>query len=124
MLSPKWGDVFGGDSRPAPYEAMFEKKPNGMPKLRKIAVLMTDGEYNTQYLNADSTTQARSICANLKQTGIEVFTVGFQLGGIAIGDRNAQALRDRAEQFLQRRPPVTTCAPPSATSHSRPRRSA
>ena len=46
-----------------------------MPKLRKIAVLMTDGEYNTEYLNADSTTQARSICANIKDTGIEVYTI-------------------------------------------------
>lgn len=83
MLSPKWGDVFGGDSRPAPYEAMFEKKPNGMPKLRKIAVLMTDGEYNTQYSGTDSTSQARRLCDGMKDTGMEIFTVGFQVGDIA-----------------------------------------
>ena len=83
MLSPKWGHVFGGDSRPAPYEAMFEKKPNGMPKLRKIAVLMTDGEYNTQYSGTDSTSQARRLCDGMKDTGMEIFTVGFQVGDIA-----------------------------------------
>ncbi len=44
---------------------------------------MTDGEYNTQYIGADSTTQARAICAEMKRTGIEVFTVGFQVGGSA-----------------------------------------
>lgn len=82
LLSPKWGNTFGGDSRPAPYEDMFQKKPNGMPKLRKIAVLMTDGEYNTEYTSTDSTTQARKLCDNMKATGMEVFTVGFQVGDV------------------------------------------
>lgn len=82
LLSPHWGGVFEDSEKPASYEDLKEKKANGMPKLRKIAVLMTDGEYNTEYLNADSTTQARSICANMKDTGIEVYTIGFQIGGI------------------------------------------
>ncbi len=82
LLSPHWSGVLEESEKPASYEELKEKKANGMPKLRKIAVLMTDGEYNTQYLNADSTTQARAICANMKDTGIEIYTVGFQVGGM------------------------------------------
>ena len=44
---------------------------------------MTDGEYNTSYSATDSTTQARQLCAEMKKTGIVVFTVGFDLGGNA-----------------------------------------
>jgi uncharacterized protein YegL len=84
LLSPHWAGVFDESEKPASYEELKEKKANGMPKLRKIAVLMTDGEYNTQYLNDDSTSQARAICANMQDTGIEIYTVGFQVGGTAI----------------------------------------
>jgi hypothetical protein len=90
-LSPNWGSLWSSSSSvPAAYDA---------PKLRKIAVLMTDGEYNTQYdshgvsANANATTycpdatngcssaQAVSQCNAMKLKGIEVYTVGFQLGG-------------------------------------------
>ncbi|MFV0369237.1 MAG: VWA domain-containing protein, partial [Hyphomicrobiaceae bacterium] len=58
--------------------------------LRKIAILMTDGEYNTQYdegfpvgtgsaPNGSSTTQARTWCTNMKAAGITVSTVGFKV---------------------------------------------
>ena len=58
-----------------------QKNPSGAPKLRKILVLMTDGEYNTQYIGDDSTTQARALCAEIKKTGIEVFSIGFDVSG-------------------------------------------
>lgn len=84
LLSPKWGNVWGGDSTPASYSDAGVKK---------IAILMTDGEYNTQYdanglmtstnnsvpLNNPSDTQARAVCANMKSAGITVYTVGFAL---------------------------------------------
>lgn len=72
MLSPDWSGVFSGTAAPKAYNT---------PKLRKIAVLMTDGEYNLYYSSGqgDSTAQARSLCANMKAAGIEVFTVGFML---------------------------------------------
>lgn len=82
ILSPNWGGAFDTGEQAASYQDLKEKKANGMPKLRKIAVLMTDGEYNTEYLNADSATQARALCANMKTTGIEVYTIGFQIGGV------------------------------------------
>lgn len=83
LLSPNWSNIYEAASRPGSYADLTAKDASGNQKLRKIAVLMTDGEYNTQYIGADSTTQARAICAEMKRTGIEVFTVGFQVGGSA-----------------------------------------
>lgn len=89
MLAPNWTSLWASSSTPAAY---------GTDKLKKIAVLMTDGEYNTQYTtngvpddsssltkcpNAAnavcSSAQAVSQCTAMKAKGIEVYTVGFQL---------------------------------------------
>jgi hypothetical protein len=87
-LSPNWSSLWSTNA-PAAY---------GTDKLRKIAILMTDGEYNTQYdsngiavnqnasscpqaANGCSTTQARALCTAMKAKGIVVYTIGFQLGG-------------------------------------------
>jgi len=78
-LSPNWGTALG--SQPAPYSELTVMTANGYPKLKKIAVLMTDGEYNTQYSGTNSSTQARALCQAMRDTGIEVYTVGFDLGG-------------------------------------------
>ncbi|MDH4982543.1 VWA domain-containing protein [Hyphomicrobium sp. D-2] len=50
-LSPNWSSVFTGESAPASYSKLTEKDRKGAPMLRKIAVLMTDGEFNTAYCN-------------------------------------------------------------------------
>ncbi len=89
-LSPNWAPYWPSGSGAQAYDA---------PKLMKIAILMTDGEYNTQYTadgisgtspNGDSNTQARALCDGMKAQGITVYTVGFQLGGnqTAIGTLN------------------------------------
>ncbi|MGD9785547.1 MAG: VWA domain-containing protein [Hyphomicrobiaceae bacterium] len=84
MLSPEWAGVLPGESRPAAYSD---------DSVRKVAVLMTDGEYNTQYdaagistrdtgaapMNGASDAQARKLCEGMKASGIEVYTVGFAL---------------------------------------------
>jgi len=86
---------------------LSEVNSKGKPVLEKIAVLMTDGEYNTQYCKSgildknslgssstkgkctasggNSATQARALCAAMKNEGITVYSVGFQLasGGTA-----------------------------------------
>ncbi len=90
MLSPNWGYLWPAASQPKAY---------GADKLQKYAVLMTDGEYNAMYCNGaaskDSSgadincnatngqayTQARTLCTKMKEKGIIVYTVGFQLGG-------------------------------------------
>lgn len=83
-LSPNWNSLWPS-SGAADYDTT---------KVNKIAILMTDGEYNTQYdtsgantgytgraaANDTSTNQARALCTSMKAKGITVYTVGFQLG--------------------------------------------
>ncbi|MGE0025171.1 MAG: VWA domain-containing protein [Hyphomicrobium sp.] len=80
-LSPNWNTLWGASSAASAFGS----------GTRKIAILMTDGEYNLQYntngvsastgVNGSSTTQARSLCAAMKDKSITVYTVGFALGG-------------------------------------------
>src|SRR5581483_10381145 len=102
LISPKWNSVlsqaFPTAYAAGPYSDLTTYNTRGQPKLRKIAVLMTDGEYNINYckgveaLNSDqspdikcnsengkSLTQATSLCTGMKNAKIEVFTVGFQV---------------------------------------------
>jgi hypothetical protein len=88
MLSPKWASVLPSGSKPVAY---------GTAKTKKIAILMTDGEYNQEHDSngvatgergagssvngTDSPSQAKSVCSQMKDSGIEVYTVGFDLGG-------------------------------------------
>jgi phospholipase/lecithinase/hemolysin len=67
-LSPNWNSVWDG----------AQARSYGSSG-KKIAVLMTDGEYNQQYSGSSSTTQAREICTRMKAAGLIVYTVGFQL---------------------------------------------
>lgn len=86
-LSPEWKDLWSAE----------ENKPKsyGTDKLRKIAVLMTDGDYNTQYslkgiktsvfspalswANDSAKNQALALCSGMKNKNIEVFTIGFMV---------------------------------------------
>lgn len=100
-LSPNWSGVLPASGKPQPYSMLSQLSSKGRPLLQKIAVLMTDGEYNTQYCetgqrdrngsggngtkgncdapNGTSANQARALCAAMKAKGITVYTVGFQL---------------------------------------------
>jgi len=111
LLSPNWASIYPAASQPGSYADLSATGSNGQARLKKIAILMTDGEYNMEYCNSSTssvtgvaipdrnsnpsnsakanctaangsaTTQARSLCTGMKATGIEVYTVGFQLGG-------------------------------------------
>ena len=88
MLSPKWASIVPDGSEAVAY---------GTANVKKIAILMTDGEYNYTYDNKgirvgdgnagpsangnSSSGQSIAICNQMKQDGIEVYTVGFDLGG-------------------------------------------
>lgn len=94
MLSPNWGYLWPAANRPVAYHT---------EKTNKIAILMTDGEYNTAHCNgvlsanssangnsriscnannAIADTQADQLCSAMKNgTGITVYVVGFALGG-------------------------------------------
>ncbi|MFC5372192.1 ubiquitin-activating E1 FCCH domain-containing protein [Brevundimonas faecalis] len=95
MVSPTFGSVFPASSQPAAY---------GTRGLIKVVVIMTDGEFNAVYYNGvrarDSGTgggsndrwinhdsnngnpfqQAVNLCAGMREQGIIVYTVGFDVG--------------------------------------------
>jgi hypothetical protein len=107
MLSPNWASLW-----PTSAAAAY-----GTAKLKKIAVLMTDGEYNTQYTSAGiddgswsltycpnaangcSSAQAVAQCTAMKAKGIEIFTVGFQLGGSQIATDTLSSCATDANHF-------------------------
>ncbi len=84
MLSPSWNEVWPEAHRAAAY---------GRSDVHKVAILMTDGEYNLAYDDAGVATrdsgktasngspdgQARLLCEGMKAKGIAVFAVGFEL---------------------------------------------
>ena len=89
LLSPKWTGIWQGENLPAPYSDLTQISALGTHKLAKVAVLMTDGIYNTTLghsygdTSPEATTiagNAVAICNNMKAAGIKVYTVGFQLG--------------------------------------------
>ena len=91
MLSPNFANIWDSEDENVPldYEA---------PELAKVAILMTDGEFNTQTCNgifsaadcsADNPSdvpgpsasfrQARKICDAMKEQDIIIYTVGLEL---------------------------------------------
>jgi hypothetical protein len=96
----------------------------GRQILQKIAVLMTDGEFNTSYCNgvisrdsgtgsgsaadhincnapnSSSLSQAQSLCNEMKASGITVFTVGFALTQPAATDLMRQCATDVSHAYL------------------------
>lgn len=102
-LSPNWNALWASDNQARPYNS--DTSSEGY--VRKIAVLMTDGEYNTQYqqiqansgitANPQSTTscpdatngcssvQAKALCKAMKEErNIEIFAVVFGTDRLAI----------------------------------------
>jgi Flp pilus assembly protein TadG len=92
MLSPNWSSVWGGTSAPGPYSDLAVMQPNGKPKLRKVAVLMSDGVYNTfrGWKDQDQQTvsdHAKQLCTNMKAAGVEIYAVAFDLDSLPAGER-------------------------------------
>lgn len=74
LVSDQWAATWGSASAPESYGRIQEGK------LLKAVILMTDGEFNTEYHGAGSSEQAKALCAAMKTKGIYVFSVGFGLG--------------------------------------------
>lgn len=83
MLSPQWQPVVknaGLGSGPAKFDPA---------KVSKVAILMTDGQFNTAFAGVSGTPQlqqgarsrsnAEGICARMRDAEIEVYTIGFDL---------------------------------------------
>jgi len=79
MLSSKWRSVIKGAGL-GEGPADFDKK-----KVAKIAILMTDGQFNTAFAGRGanqgdkSRKNAEGLCGAMKEDGIEIFTIGFDL---------------------------------------------
>ncbi|MEM9279619.1 MAG: pilus assembly protein [Pseudomonadota bacterium] len=86
-LSENWADtnIWPRESHPAPYES----------ETQKYAILMTDGMFNTFYHGTTasgngsayghpdkSNDLASRLCENMKGSGITIYSIGFDLGGI------------------------------------------
>ena len=106
MLSPNFGYLWPSN-QPAPYGDLKALNDHGAPKLKKIAVIMTDGDFNTPYCtgviskdalsgsgapadhincnatNSNSFAQAKLLCTAMKKAGITVYTVGFDVANLA-----------------------------------------
>lgn len=77
LLSPKWADVFPAGRVGSAYNT---------GKVKKIAILMTDGQYNTvgesMGRDAQSNALALASCGEMKKNGVTVYTIGFAMTGM------------------------------------------
>jgi Flp pilus assembly protein TadG len=103
MLSPNWrGAIVNAGAGAGPAD--FNPK-----KVAKVAILMTDGQFNTAFAGvkdgdtpqlqqgAKSRSYAERLCANMKGDGIEVFTIGFDLNNPGM----SRTERDQAKSVLK-----------------------
>ena len=106
LLSPNWASVLPVGSKPVAYTAA---------KNKKIAILMTDGDYNSEHdangvkvgspgagsnvNGASSPTQAVSVCNGMKAQGIEVYTIGFNVTGNTTAINTLSACATDAAHF-------------------------
>lgn len=92
-LSPKWNSIWPSGSAPDPYSNISIVQPNGQKKLRKVAVLMSDGVFNamrswTGQNQQDVSDHAKAICTAMKASGVEIYTIGFDLDSLPSGERS------------------------------------
>ncbi len=66
---------------------MTELIKNGRPGVKKVVLFMTDGEANQpDAYNPNTCQYAYDMATAAKKVGIEIFTVGFGVSGIACSD--------------------------------------
>ena len=85
-LSPNWISVWPTASDPVSYTT---------PKTLKIIVFMTDGDFNTQYVsgNGSSNTQATKVCANAKAAGVTIYAVSFSTPSAPLSETGEAIMR-------------------------------
>ena len=79
LISPNWNTVWPAASAPAPY---------GDGKTLKVVILMTDGLFNSAYVNGGSNCTdgnpvspdlAIQMCNSMRAKGVAIYTVGLRL---------------------------------------------
>ncbi len=112
MLSPQW--------RSAIKDASLGDGPanRNAKKIAKVAILMTDGQFNTAFAGVrddetarlaqgvKSRSYAESLCSNMKKDGIEVYTIGFDLDDPGM----SKSEREQAKTVLK------NCSSPDTSS--------
>lgn len=99
VLDPDWADVWGRESAARPYAMTKHRKKNGTPELYKIAVLLTDGNFNAAYNGRPSDEQARKFCDKMKKQGIVVYTIGFEVQSFGLAYRTMEHCASSPEHF-------------------------
>lgn len=71
LIAPDWSSIWPVDSKPLAYDE---------PDSAKAMIVMTDGEFNTEYTSGqgDSFAQAKKLCDTIKEQGVRIYTVAFQ----------------------------------------------
>lgn len=70
LISPEWSGIWPAKSKPRAYDE---------PDSTKVAILMTDGEFNKDYMSGgDSFAHAKKYCDGMKAEGIVIYTVAFK----------------------------------------------
>jgi len=93
LISKRWSNMFPPERAPS----------NTLDGVKKIAILMSDGQYNTKwYNNKNSDTQAKKICEkmNLAANGIEVYAVGFELSEGSAAYNRLKDCASKPENFF------------------------
>lgn len=67
-LSPAWNGLWGTNAAAKPYK-----------KVKKFAVLMTDGDNNT----TQADTRSKALCRKMKAKGIKIYSIAFRAGSKA-----------------------------------------
>ncbi|MBX3502139.1 MAG: hypothetical protein KF889_22080 [Alphaproteobacteria bacterium] len=72
MLSPKWSTIFTGTNTPNDYDST---------KTYKAIVFMSDFDFNSYYESANGTSnyQFEQLCTQIKNSGVKVYTVGYNV---------------------------------------------
>jgi hypothetical protein len=102
MLAPNFSYLWPSANQPMNYNEVHLGQ-----QVMKVVIIMTDGDFNSRYYNGvlakDSTsgsgssdkkinenghngssyTQSQTLCTAMKSEGVIVYTVGFDIGGIA-----------------------------------------
>jgi Flp pilus assembly protein TadG len=71
LLAEEWNDILPADSRPGAYADT---------NIRKVAILMTDGQFNIAFDGAQGNSEAQALtaCENMRDAGITIYAVALQ----------------------------------------------
>ena len=70
LISPEWASIWPADAKPRAYDE---------PDTTKVAVLMTDGAFNRDYMSGGSSfDHAKKFCDAMRAKGVVVYTIAFK----------------------------------------------